>query len=1445
MPGPGLGSLTNLGDLRNVGKDFKEQEFEEPVISPGMALILEDPNLDPETKAILRNSEQRRIQIRKLKIEQAKIQAEKDNPSLFAKIGGIPVGLQVGTFFKVDHWLPRLIMDLVIDPVNLLGGVGSVSKAGRIGRFLAGVSPAAKAEALVDAASVFARNVDDVKLADQFLDTLRGAQKSGNYNDLVALFKAQAKKSVPRETIDFFREKGGAFSNIADIVQNRGQVIDDLTRAFSVEDKLATFAQPAAKSIFQIPSVIDDIRTGQRSVVSFGLPFSSHTFGEYTLQRSASQETFQAVVDSAGFDAGQAVFKNFEDFAQTTGTVGAKLGRGGAHILDNRPAGIVRAIAKNPEDVLTVGNDFVLGATKRAKAAEIALKAASGARKSIRSNIARIAGASEKIVDDTLSIITGEDKTRREALELVENVFNPKTFRGGSRTKEEAALIKKFKDNPGTDSLKALLETGGGQKLVSQYVDARNAETLLEDAGVVLKSQARSARDFQSQLSRVNTELVKATSGTGTPKAIKRQVRKITEVLGLSPHETAQIARSGGDKTKINTALGEALARQSARFKFSKVTPAGAVLPGRRAILPKGTARGLPARQKIPTRRSPLDVDGTVETLSKQADEGPPSRPPDGPGSAPPGGSTGLPGDDPLAVERINDIFDRAEEVLTGSSTLRAGGHGLKKMLESGERFGRSIQRQRAATEFSVAEISNEMIKVFPNEGDLVDLFRDSVRSPSAFRAARANMTVAQQVFVEKYQGLMKAMLQEAKDSNVLKDGLSNYFTNIFKFSNISEQNKLRALNQFLGKHIEKYKFSPGDPGNRFGIERTFKDVEEAEAWIARNTEFSVALDKNIDGVAVQYLRSMGGAITRNQALRAAEQMPYKISKGSDEIAIPWAVNTTRIAETLPKDMQKIVEQAIKDDEYFKVTNNPIFDNYLVVKEFKKDLESLFSPDLMTDSRFSDTAFGSFIRGVNTINSIGKASMLSLNPFFHGVNIFYSSTALLGIRESLGITGRTLDITSARDIGRRIADITGELFNRKTAEELAREDAEMLARWGTALRSGTHEQASRVFNGDLLREFQNWSGLSLGRPAADTGFDVFNRFLSAVAGDLPELPHPFLKFASRAAVIPGVKPLAKTWRHINVWSDRLLWSKLKDGFTVNGWAEVRNRVIRREMAAGTEITDDVLRRIDAESGQIVAQAFGGSFDRLLIDPNFKLASRNFMLAPDWTLGNIRMAVDMVANMPGVGKILTPDSLMRDERFHFALAYNLRAAFYIFTFGNIANYTFTKMNDGEGRFIWENGKEAFDPEIGINTRIELPWQRSDGRKQYADITKQFSEPWRMFLSPGAAINRKMGPLPRMFQTGIVGIDSFGNSVKGLEGGPFEQTTARIFGVTGQFAPIPVRAAQGVFGEDRSAASAVIQSFLGFGTKTESREGFRKRKNLEEIDQKLKLLNYTKQ
>jgi hypothetical protein len=666
---------------------------------------------------------------------------------------------------------------------------------------------------------------------------------------------------------------------------------------------------------------------------------------------------------------------------------------------------------------------------------------------------------------------------------------------------------------------------------------------------------------------------------------------------------------------------------------------------------------------------------------------------------------------------------------------------------------------------------------------------------PAKFAKTLGALNDTQKAAWNSFTKMLDDLGASLKDQGILGDVRDNYITHLVEVTNPAEFANIKD-SLVAGQRISRRRAKI--PKSRFGLERTFDTLADMQQYLKENPKAPFRLKTtDIAEVAQTYLRSVGTATVRGQALDSMQAL-----RGMDNLPLALRVpkGDARVFGKLPRAIQA-AKATLKDNplSYERLPGLKVFEDFVFHKDVAKEMDALFSRSFFISDETSQRTFNKFLSRLNFVNHLGKGSLFGLVPFFHAASLVFSNFALLPFNVA---ARNTVDVAR---------------FLRATSDPA--KQFEIITQMLTRSLRGTDEFGPRLIDArDMVRRALN-SGMKLGSPSADTGYGALKKALEFASTNLPRgLNSPFT----------GLK-------HVNNLSDFNLWRVFHDGLKMQAWVHMTTSELRR--APGILEDAAKLRKLDTEVGSIVDAAFGGILDRLMIHPQWKDAARWAFLAPDWSLSNLMMARDMFVNMPGLrelslGRALTRDVLMADLRFRAAAAYNIRAAFYMYTFGNVLNRAFT------GRWLWENDDESIDKDTGLKIKIELPYKRADGRKQYMDISKQFAEPIKLVTSPPAYALSKMGVLPRVFRTLVLGQDSFGNPVYGTDDGPYSRLLKSIAATSGQFAPITGQSLVDVARGLRDWRSVGISTLGGVGVSSESREGFERKQRELEIKQKLR-------
>jgi hypothetical protein len=481
----------------------------------------------------------------------------------------------------------------------------------------------------------------------------------------------------------------------------------------------------------------------------------------------------------------------------------------------------------------------------------------------------------------------------------------------------------------------------------------------------------------------------------------------------------------------------------------------------------------------------------------------------------------------------------------------------------------------------------------------------------------------------------------------------------------------------------------------------------------------------------------------------------------------------------------------------------------------------------------SPSAVAKMGRAADQTNSLLKSTLFSLNPLFHanavGVFSLFADMAPRDAVRTLGDIVKTAKATfgAARGESKGIVDFFNKFADPKRSWEM---QLRLLSRTPQGVDLTAH--TTRMVK----------SGLQFGHTIEGReGFRALQNLLSKSIDFLTERDVPSWLISP----LQGI-------RTFNTISDRFLWQMVQNTVKSNAWTQIVHAEEARWLKKFPQrgLDPQALNMIDQEAAKHVNAAFGNmGWAALGKTPTAQHAARIALVAPDWTQSNIFVSRDLFVNLPGVVDklknapfISTRDVLFPDLRFRAALGYHARAAFYTLLGASLLNYHFTqyKSKDGVGKWLWDNDDESFDERTGFKSRVELPWNRDDGRRQFMDVFKQFAEPMSLLHGPLDFYKTKMGVIPRLFRIGVLGQDAFGNPVYGERDGPYGRLMKSFGEMGAQFSPIVaqqiVRTAKG----DLTVPASLI-SPLGFGIRSETKKGFQRRQRLQLLREQLKEAN----
>jgi hypothetical protein len=258
---------------------------------------------------------------------------------------------------------------------------------------------------------------------------------------------------------------------------------------------------------------------------------------------------------------------------------------------------------------------------------------------------------------------------------------------------------------------------------------------------------------------------------------------------------------------------------------------------------------------------------------------------------------------------------------------------------------------------------------------------------------------------------------------------------------------------------------------------------------------------------------------------------------------------------------------------------------------------------------------------------------------------------------------------------------------------------------------------------------------------------------------------------------PEYRAVRAVGKAVGTW-DRGLWDFYHNGLKMAAFQSLYSKELARQ---GGKNSDTIARAI----AQHVNNAFGGQvWENMVINRNMQDVMRLLLLAPDWTLSNIKSAGGWMypwlqkGAAAAQGKVLLPDQLLRSEvtgRYSRRYVFNA-----ILAYGgamNLANYAFN------GHFMWDNPK-------GHRWALQLPWDDNEGRAQYLPVAKQFREIFE-FLGQAHEVGlkkkedymldfwlKKRSPVMDILLTQGTGRDFFGRKMYAADADDLEELGTRL-------------------------------------------------------------------
>lgn len=1411
----------NLADAKNILGDD-----EEPIVAkadPVLDDLLRSSNLSPGERAALRAQAKALEQQAKFRSELEELKSNESRQGIVSFLGPVPIGFQFGTAAGLTG-VKAFLVDAFFDPINVVsGGLAlTLTKMGKAARLLKGMSASEKADNLL---TVLKMNVMSAKNVDGFAGELSAAVKTAketkNADELINLFKRAKKQPLPQSLLDDLARDGPDGEDLAKFLKGDRRALGDLRAAFELGD--------SDRRLSEVSGFMAGIRTGQRSLLSLGIPFASRNFAELTLAQFASDIGIRRIARATGSESAEGALRNAVRFQPLTKT--------DIPMFRGQPLALADEVATARGNALSVMEEFPKRVDESLAATDDALKIFKTQERDIIKNIAGATGLPEssvgKVVKEALKRL--DDPAKLTTEQLADNLNRALRFEvKAGKVATFPKFVRSILGSEGERALRAFAASKEGQGIIEQAASAQvamgglealrdltkasqasaklisaDAKTIsgladelatsqsavksvtakkLDPESLSLDEVAQRLRDPEVTLESAVTKETAKQARVARQKAANAATRKADElnrIIGGNKGDLVRLQKARGNKTEITRAISDVLNRNAAR--------ALQAAPDLTKV--KETVKGIRADRLE-------DAKGIAEEALRKQDVGdPPSTAKSQSKEALVRGATGQ---GTGSIKEVVTHFDEASRAI--DDVVERGFDTPAGFVQS---FSGFLQGMKG-----LGNLLAQRVRIMAG-GDpkvLENIYRDIDYAAGEFLKGADPAII---------------MLRDAIDNGFTKVGqtlvrhglvetfVHNYVPRIVRVTpGVDRELVFNTISDELVRRSKKVATT-----GRFK-ERRVANLKDLEEIIAGIDGAELATTRIDEAIAIYY-QQVGDAVAR----QVGTQKTVTNHLGSVPVGVVGPIK--EIKPDLVKQYGPEIANWIERNYVSMKGEGPLFGNLRINPEYIKP----FTNVMKRESFFSKDAVGASTNNIanffNYVNNLGK-SMLFRFGVFHGSTLLVS-----------GVPGFNLFDPAGR------AAFAGLLKGTVGSTRLSQEGVEnvimtLMERSVTAAGGLPADMKNNVEF--IRRAFE--SGIVAGKTEIGA-YDAFTRMMDSVlqtplTGDASNAFERMLQRTGQR--FPVIQNPVRGVQHVNNLLDRNLWDIWHFQSKLLYWGHQRHMALLKDPTLILPKNSIKLRQVEAEIAGFSNAVFGGqAWDRLGVSPGMRKFLRFAFIAPDWTASNLLVARDLILTAPGIrelaiAKRLTPDVILADQRFHMAMQYSVRAGIYAFIFGNLANMAFTG-----GKTLFEADADAVDPSTGI-PRIELPYRRADGRKQYMDWTKQFVEPieWVKPLIDGdfkefaKFLEPKAGVIPSAVAVTLTGWNpGLDRPVFSSEGGPFQLAMDALGAYGSHFVPIAAQQAFSVLRGHKDVRSAAISS-VGFPVRTETKGAARRRERVQELE-----------
>lgn len=266
--------------------------------------------------------------------------------------------------------------------------------------------------------------------------------------------------------------------------------------------------------------------------------------------------------------------------------------------------------------------------------------------------------------------------------------------------------------------------------------------------------------------------------------------------------------------------------------------------------------------------------------------------------------------------------------------------------------------------------------------------------------------------------------------------------------------------------------------------------------------------------------------------------------------------------------------------------------------------------------------------------------------------------------------------------------------------------------------------------------------------------------------------------------------------------DKMMWDHYYTGMKSYAWSELLPEMMNHP---ALKHLDEA--QIKGQLADLINNAFGGQqMGKLGVSRKSREVMGLFLLAPDWTISNIRIAADGIIGLKRLGhrnlvktvgkggKI--PEHLLDGVQDVLGRRYWGNMALSQFMVGNTANFLFSgvaKTREAGEELTWENvqknGVFMWDNDHGREFDIQHPGGKDEkGRRRYIKIAKQAWEPYQWISNPFRTFGGKIAPATQALIEQVTGVSTTGFPQDFKDKGFVESLPMRAQSLASKFLPI---------------------------------------------------------